>query len=182
MKKRNGLHVALMRGINLAAHNRVPMAELVTLFEKAKCEDVRTYIASGNVVFRASDSVAEEIAGSIAAAVAKKFKLSLPVVTRTAEELHDALGANPFRRADENELGIAFLAAAPTKKQIESLDPDRSPPDEFRVIGREVYLRLPNGFAKTKLTNAWFDKQLATLSTMRNWRTLQKLVEMTAAK
>jgi uncharacterized protein (DUF1697 family) len=62
---------------------------------------------------------------------------------------------------------------------VKSLEP--KPPDEFAVIGREIYLRCPNGYGKTKLTNAWFDSRLKTISTVRNWRTVLKLLEMTKA-
>jgi uncharacterized protein (DUF1697 family) len=71
-----------------------------------------------------------------------------------------------------------FLADAPARAAVAGLDSRRSPPDEFAVVGREIYLRLPHGVARTKLTNAWFDSRLATTSTMRNWRTVLKLVEL----
>jgi uncharacterized protein (DUF1697 family) len=61
---------------------------------------------------------------------------------------------------------------------VKKLDPDRSPGDEYRVIGREIYLRLPSGMARTKLTNAYFDSKLGVTSTARNWRTTTKLLEL----
>jgi uncharacterized protein (DUF1697 family) len=74
---------------------------------------------------------------------------------------------------------VAFLAATPTPAMVATLDPDRSPPDESAVRGREIYLRLPNGVARSRLTNAFFDSRLGTTSTLRNWRTVLKLVELT---
>ena len=71
-----------------------------------------------------------------------------------------------------------FLADLPAASKIETLDPQRSPGDEYIVRGREIYLRLPNGVAGSKLTNAYFDSKLATTSTSRNWRTVTKLLEM----
>jgi len=67
----------------------------------------------------------------------------------------------------------------PDKRLVAALDPKRSPGDSFKVHGREIYLCLPNGVARTKLTNDYFDRALATTSTLRNWRTVMKLVEMT---
>ena len=61
---------------------------------------------------------------------------------------------------------------------VKSLDPNRSPGDEYVVKGREIYLWLPNGFGRSKLSNAYFDSKLATVSTARNWRTVLKLTEM----
>jgi uncharacterized protein (DUF1697 family) len=72
-----------------------------------------------------------------------------------------------------------FLADRPSPARVATLDPKRSPPDEFEVRGREIYLRCPNGVGRTKLSNSYFDAKLATTSTMRNWRTVVKLVEMT---
>ena len=88
--------------------------------------------------------------------------------------------ANPYVEAgaEMDRLHVVFLADAPDEGQVEGLDPDRSPPDEFVVRGREVYLHCPDGMARSKLTNAWFDSQLSTVSTMRNWKTVSKLLEL----
>ncbi len=60
----------------------------------------------------------------------------------------------------------------------EGLDSEGSPADSFRVRAWEIYLHLPNGVARSKLTNAWFDAQLATTTTIRSWRTVRKIIEM----
>ena len=71
-----------------------------------------------------------------------------------------------------------FLASQPDAGAIAALDPHRSPPDAFVVRGSEIYLQCPNGAGTTKLTNAWFDSRLSTISTGRNWRTVLKLFEL----
>jgi uncharacterized protein (DUF1697 family) len=176
---RSGMHAALLRGINLGTR-RLPMKELAAMFDDAGCSDVKVYIQSGNVVFRAGRELAARVPGLIATAISETYGFDCPVVTRTAAELVKVARANPFlRRADPDRLGVAFLADRPGAARIASLDPKRSPPDEFAVVGRDIYLHLPNGFARSKLTNAYFDSRLATISTARNWRTVLKLVEMT---
>ncbi|MEM6797077.1 MAG: hypothetical protein AAF725_24095, partial [Acidobacteriota bacterium] len=86
----------------------------------------------------------------------------------------------PAYGEDENKaLHVGFLAASPAPERIASLDLDRSPPDAFSVVGREIYLHTPGGLARTKLTNAYFDSSLATVTTVRNWRTVHKLLAMT---
>lgn len=174
-------HVALMRGINLAGKNRLPMKDLNALFTDAGCTDVRTYVQSGNVVFQAGPDLARRIPGLIEKAILDRSGLRVPVVTRTAAELLKAAKANPYlaREKDTSSLHVAFLAAKPTAAQIKSLGPVRSPPDEFTVRGRDVYLHLPNGVGRTKLSNAYLDSKLGTTSTLRNWRTVLKLVELT---
>lgn len=164
------MHVALLRGINVGGKNKLPMKELVAIFEKEGAVDVKTYIASGNVVFSGKVDAAK-----VSAAIDKKLKLRVPVVMRTHKELAAALANNPY---DESAY-LMFLADKPGKKAISELDSQRSPGDEFTVIGREIYLKLVTA-AKTKLTNAYFDRVLETVSTSRNMRTVAMLVEMSA--
>jgi uncharacterized protein (DUF1697 family) len=172
--------VALLRGINVGGKNKLPMADLVAMFGEAGCRDVRTYIQSGNVIFRVAPARAARIPSTIAAAIEAQLGLRTPVVLRTASELRAIAHGNPFVQAgaDPDSLHVVFLADAPDRARVEALDPHRSSPDELDVRGREIFLRLPNGVARSKLTNAYFDTRLATTTTMRNWRTVQKLAEM----
>ena len=102
------------------------------------------------------------------------------MVLRTVGELVDLADRNPFLRAGTaaDGLHVAFLADAPLADRVARLDPGRSPGDAFEVCGREVFLHCPNGLARTKLTNAYFDATLGTTSTMRNWRTVLALLSM----
>ncbi len=174
------IHVALLRGINVGGKNKLPMKDLAAIFAAHGASDVRTYIQSGNVVFRASKSVAAKLPRLAGEAIEARFGHRPPIVLRTREELLAVLSANPFlaRGADEKALHVGFLEAKPTEARIAALDPDRSPGDAFAVIGREIYLHLPNGGARSKLTNAYFDSKLATISTMRNWRTVNELAAL----
>jgi uncharacterized protein (DUF1697 family) len=173
--------VALLRGINVGGKNQLPMKDLTAMFTKGGCSDVSTYIQSGNVVFRADADLATRIAPLIQQQIAKRFGLQVPVVLRTRDELAVIARSNPWLTpdADLERLMVMFLANRPSSQSIATLDPGRSPPDEFLVRGQEIYLRCPNGFARTRLTNGYFDSKLATISTGRNWRTVLKLLELT---
>ncbi len=150
------------------------------MFAEAGCDEVQTYIQSGNVVFHAKQPLADRIPELIAQAIADRFGFKVPLVTRTAAELRGIAQDNPFLRdgADTGKLHVVFLAEQPSAAKFAGLDPNRSPPDEFSVRGREVYLSCPNGIARTKFTNAYFDARLGTTSTIRNWRTVLKLLEL----
>jgi uncharacterized protein (DUF1697 family) len=176
-------HVALLRGINVGGKNLLPMKDLVALFRAAGCTDVASYIQSGNVIFRAAPALAGRVATLVTKAVADRFRFHVPVVVRTAEDIRHVSEGNPLLRAgaDPEKLHVAFLADLPTAAQVAGLDLDRSPPDRFEVRGREIYLHCPNGMARTKLTNQYFDSKLATTSTVRNWRTVLKLCELSAS-
>lgn len=177
-----GVSVALLRGINVGGKNRLPMKELAALFVEAGCDDVRTYIQSGNVVFRTGPAGGVEISSIISASILDRFGYQVPVITRTAREFQEIVQANPFVEAgaEADKLHVMFLAELPDGAQVETLDRQRSPGDEFAVRGREVYLHCPNGVARSKLTNSYFDSRLSTTSTSRNWRTVRKLLELAA--
>jgi uncharacterized protein (DUF1697 family) len=172
-------HVALLRGINVGG-KMLPMKELMGLFVAAGCRDVTTYIQSGNVVFSADAKVVAGLDSLVTARVEKLFGLRVPVVLRTAAEIDAVIRGNPFLKAGAGEemLHVCFLADLPDADRVAGLDAGRSAPDSFAVVGREIYMQLVNGAAKTKLTNAYFDSKLRTVSTMRNWRTVLKLAEL----
>jgi uncharacterized protein (DUF1697 family) len=174
------VHVALLRGINVGGKNKLPMKDLAALFAAAGCTDVKTLIQSGNVVFRAGAKVAKNVPAVVQAAIAKRFGLTVPVLTRSAEELAAVVTGNPFLAAgaDPGLLHVAFMSTAPSADAVAALDPRRSPPDELAVRGREIYLMMPNGMGKTKITNAWLDTRLRTVTTVRNWRTVLALHEL----
>lgn len=171
-------HIALLRGINVGGKGKLPMKELAAIFTAVGAASVRTYIQSGNVVFEsaAPEAVVEAVTKQIAA----KFGYPGRIVVRSAVELRGAYGANPFEKtgAPVESLHVYFLADVPAAAAAKSLDPERSLGDSFAVVGREIYLHLPQGMARTKLTNTYFDTKLKTVSTARNWNTVGKLVAM----
>jgi uncharacterized protein (DUF1697 family) len=175
-------YVALLRGVNVGGKNCLPMKELSQMFSRFGCGDVRTYIQSGNVVFTAPSKVAAGLPGLMAAEIETKFDIRTPVVLRTAAQMKDVLRFNPYLKPEipEASLHVYFLADVPRESDVGSLDPLRSAPDVFAVRGREIYLQLPNGMGRTKLTNNYFDSRLKTVSTARNWRTVTTLCEMLA--
>jgi uncharacterized protein (DUF1697 family) len=174
--------VALLRGINVGGRNRIPMAELKAVFSRLGHDDVATYLQSGNVVFRSSTG-ASEIAAAAEEEVAKAFGVRPTVLLRTPAELRKVAESNPYLQdeADLTKLLVVFLDGRPAAKAKARLDPERSLPDRFSVEGREIYLHLPNGFGRSKLTIDYFERVLEVRATARNWKTLTKLVELTQA-
>ena len=173
-------YVALLRGINVGGKHRLPMSELVGFCEALGCTDVRTYIQSGNVVFSASRALARALPKRLSEAIMEQAGLSVPVVIRASSELHEVVQANPFvgRGIQTKVLHVAFLQRAPRAPDLGSLDHWRCTPDEFEVVGSNVYLHCPRGFARTKLTTAYFDTRLRVVSTVRNWKTVLTLDDM----
>jgi len=166
--------VALLRGINVGGKHRLAMSELVGLFEEAGCRGVTTYIQSGNVVFKASEALAGMVAKEVRSRILTRHGFDVPIVVRTARELARVMDGNPFlkERVPTAALHVMFLSESPPASRAAKLDYAKSPGDSFVLVGREIYLHLPNGVARTKLTNAYFDAALGTISTGRNWATV----------
>jgi len=174
-------YVALLRGINVGGKRKLPMKELAEVFSASKCNNVRTYIQSGNVVFCAPPELVKRLAAALEKKIEARFGFAVPVILRGHDQLANVAQANPFlkRGASDQMLHVVFLANEPSADAVGKLDPQRSPGDEFRVVGSEIFLYLPNGAGNSKLTNAYFDSKLSTIGTARNWATVLKLLEMT---
>jgi uncharacterized protein (DUF1697 family) len=177
-----GRSIALLRGINIGAHKRMAMTDLVAVFEKCGCTDVATYIQSGNVAFTAP--IGGIAAATLEARIARRFGFEAPVVLRTAAELEAVIAANPHPKCDQEKdrPHVSFLADEPLPEHVALLDPQRSPGDSFTVLGREIYLLFPTGLADNKLTSQYFDSRLKTIGTARNWRTVLALADLVRGK
>lgn len=169
--------VVLIRGINVGGRGKVAMPALRSALEELEFEDVVTYIQSGNAVFRAKGK-ASEVSARVEKLLAEEFGVRAKVLVRTPAELVAVEAANPFPRVDRSKLYVMFLSRVPTKAAIAELDPERSPSDEFAVLGKEVYLHFPGGAGRTKLTIDYFERNLGVAATNRNWNTLRKLIEL----
>lgn len=172
---------ALLRGINVGGKVKIPMAELRATLSSLGLEDVVTYIQSGNAVFRAPKANESAVATDIGRAITEAFGHDVAVLLRTHDELARMEGDTPYPVDDAKptRVHVVFLDEAPAAKAIAGLDPDRSPGDDFAVRGREIYLRLPNGLGRSKLTIDWFERGLGVRATARNWNTLCRLIELT---
>lgn len=169
--------------MNVGGKNKLPMRELATLFTEAGGRSVETYIQSGNVLFDPAKADPAKIASRVHAAIEAQFGFRTPIVLRTLPELTAVVSGNPFDEASaEAALHVVFLQDTPGPGRVATLAPDRSPPDRFVVTGRDIYLHLPDGAARSKLTTAWFDSKLATVSTFRNWRTVNALLRLLQAE
>jgi len=175
-------YVALLRGINLGARNKIVMADLRELFEGLEAEDVTTYVQSGNVVFR-SRAARAQLAGQIERQIAQDLDLEIRVLLRTNAELTKLVAGSPFAKAESDplKLHVTFLGATPAAARVRALDETAFAPDRFRVAGAHVYLHTPNGYGRSKLSNAYFEKQLGVAATTRNWKTVTALADLAAA-
>jgi uncharacterized protein (DUF1697 family) len=174
--------VALLRGVNLGSRNKVLMADLRELFSDLGAVDVATYVQSGNVVFRSSGE-RDDLPRAIEDEIRSRLGLDVTVVLRSKAELARLVAGNPFadQATDATKLHVTFLAEPPERDRLGALEKMRFEPDEFRVTPEAVYLHCPNGYGRSKLSNAFFEKQLGVAATTRNWRTVTALAELASA-
>jgi uncharacterized protein (DUF1697 family) len=169
-------YVALLRGINVSGRNKIAMSDLRDLFETLGHADVRTYIQSGNVVFGAKTGSPAGVRSAIEKRIADNFGLGVTVLLRTRAELAMVLKHNPFGA----EAHVTFLDDVPDRVRVAAIDASKYAPDALAVHGREVFVRCPNGYGRTKIHNTFFERALATRATTRNWKTVTKLAEWAA--
>jgi uncharacterized protein (DUF1697 family) len=167
-------YAALLRAINVGGTGKLPMADLTKLCTKAGFCDVRTYIASGNVVFTSPGKEAA-VKATLEQALEKHMKKPVPVALRTAKELEAAIAANPFPKAEPAKLLVVFFDEPLTQAALEGAVTPAG--EELAIRGRELFIHFPIGQGQSKLKLPIFRKA----GTGRNLNTVVKLAEMTRA-
>ena len=176
------IYVALLRGINVSGQKLIKMTELKRMFADMGFGGVQTYIQSGNVIFESAEEP-EPLRRRIEGGIQATFGFSVPVVVRTADELDRIIGDCPYPAAalpEGESLYVALLAEAPSQAGIDRLLAYNSEIDEFRLVGREIYIIYRQSAARSKLTNVLFEQKLGVSATSRNWQTVSKLAALCA--
>jgi uncharacterized protein (DUF1697 family) len=164
--------VALLRAVNVGGTGKLPMNDLKDICEALGFGAVRTYIASGNVVFSSRKSEA-----AVKAALEKRLEAyagkPVGVAVRSAAEIAQVLSDNPFPKAAPNRIMAVFLDRVPS---ADALDGIRGQKDEQIKLGRrEIYIHCPEGMGKSKLV-----VPTAKTGTARNMNTVATLARMAA--
>ncbi|MFB7006639.1 MULTISPECIES: DUF1697 domain-containing protein [unclassified Streptomyces] len=179
------MYAALLRGINVSGHKKVPMAELRTLLTELGHGDVRTHLQSGNAVFSSASDDEDALAAELEQAIEKRFGFPVPCLVRNGGYLAAVAAACPFP-ADELEgrqLHITYYGQPVDTERFAGIDAAAFLPEEFRLGDRALYLYTPDGLGRSKLAEALFRpaRNKGAIATSRNWNTVVKLVEMTAS-
>jgi uncharacterized protein (DUF1697 family) len=174
--------ISLLRGINVSGHKKILMTDLIKLYEKLSFSHVQSYIQSGNVVFAyAEEKTNLAIAEMIEHAIEKKYKFQVPVLIRQANDLISTIKNNPFTKevgADPSRVAVTFLESQPTVENLIKLEGVDYPPDRFIIDGLNIYIHCPESYGNSKISNKFFETKLKVRATSRNWKTINKLVEM----
>ena len=175
-------YVSILRGINVSGHKKILMADLRGLYEKLGFKNVQSYIQSGNVVFDyAGDQSKHAIAGMIENSIEKEYKFQVPVLVKQVNDLINTIKNNPFTEeagVDPSRVAVTFLESQPTSENLKKLVGVDYPPDRFIIDGENIYIHCPESYGNSKLSNNFFESKLKVRATSRNWKTINKLVEM----
>ena len=175
--------VALLRAVNVGGHTRVAMEDLKRVMEAQGFRDVVTYLQSGNAAFDADDDDPAAMARALEERLARSTGNQVPVLVLRAEEMQRIVSGNPFLSApgtEERSLHVTFLFRPTDGPGFGGIDlPARAGEQAVRA-GSVVYLRLPMGYGRTRLDNAYFERVLGTPATTRNWRTVRALAGLAA--
>jgi uncharacterized protein (DUF1697 family) len=171
--------IALLRGINVGGNNVLPMRELTELIETAGCSGVKTYVQSGNAVFRSSMTTAAQLAKRIARGVAERRNFEPSVLVLSIREMEQAVAANPFSEAesDPRSLHVFFLAEPPKRPYIAPLKAIKAENEAFSLKDKAFYLHAPDGIGRSKLAQR-AERLLGVDATGRNWRTVTRVLAM----
>lgn len=181
------IYIALLRGINVGGKNMIKMGELKRTLEAMGLSRVQTYIQSGNVLFE-SEEEEEPLRKRIEQEIEVAFGLSITVVLRRSEELkrvamHCPFSAEEVSRAEASSKGetlyVSFLLKEPSLEGIERLRAVKSEGDKYQIEGRDVFLLFRQSIRKSKLANSL--EKLDVPATVRNWKTINKLVALASA-
>jgi uncharacterized protein (DUF1697 family) len=173
--------ISMLRAVNVGGHNKIKMDALRALYESLKFRDPKTYVQSGNVVFRTGERDLILLTKRIQRGITRNFGFTPEVILRTSSELRSVIARNPFakrRGIEPSKLLVTFLASDPGAEAREKLLNLKAEPEELRIDGRELYIYFPNGLARPKFSWAAVEKLLKTPGTGRNWNSVTKLLEI----
>jgi uncharacterized protein (DUF1697 family) len=175
------IYIALLRGINVGGHKIIKMADLRQLLETMGLAKVQTYIQSGNILFE-SEMGSEQLSQQIEEQIRSTFNFAVPVILRTSTELYQIIDNCPFpfdKLSAGESIHLSVLAELLTEEGINRLLNFQSDVDEFQIEGKEIYVYFRQSILDSKLAVQF--QKLGVQSTMRNWKTINKLATMAKA-
>lgn len=170
-------YIALLRGINVGGHRKVPMADLRILLAKSGLEDVKTYIQSGNVVFKSTSS-SKALEVQIKKEVLNHFGFDISVLVRTKEALTKIFDKCPFNKEIIPKSYFALLSEMPSTEHVDEAIKKTYENEEYYIIEDCIYFYCEAGYGKAKFNLNYFEKKLKVNATARNYKTMLKLMAM----
>ncbi len=174
-------YIALLRGINVSGQKKIRMVDLRQLLTQMGFENVVTYIQSGNIVLKSREKDLRVLEKGIAEAIHNAYGFDVPVLVKSKEEIQSIIQSNPFNNVEDleaNRVYFVLLKEVPESDLVEALGKETFPNEKFSISDNCVYLSCAKGYGNSKCDNNFFERKLKVAATTRNFRTMNKLVEM----
>jgi uncharacterized protein (DUF1697 family) len=175
--------IALLRGVNVGGKKRVPMVDLCKVAAGLGWRDVSSYIQSGNLTFTA-EGTAAAAETALEGAIARKFGFPVEVIVRRRDAWLRHAAGSPFPEAEATHPQTLLLGLAKAKPRPDAaakLAPYATSGERIAVIADGIWIDFHQSIGQSKLTPAVLDRAVGSTVTARNWRTVQKLAELSAA-
>ncbi|MEJ2112330.1 MAG: DUF1697 domain-containing protein [Flavobacteriaceae bacterium] len=173
-------YIALLKGINVGGHKKVPMAELRELLTNSSLEKVQTYIQSGNVVFQTSKNNVFEIEKNIQKSILDKFGFEVSVLVRTKADLKHIFDTCPFSEDKKKTSYFVMLHDTPNEDLVKITSDKVYDGEEYKIINDCIYFYCKKGYGRAKFNLNFFERKLKTFATARNYNTMVKLLSLSA--
>ena len=173
-------YAAFLRGINVGGKNKIQMERLRQICGGLGFENVKTYINSGNMIFETAKTDDKKLAARIEKAIATEFGLNIKTMVRTLAEIEEIVKNNPFDGQFENDkdLHVFFLDEELPEEKRELLLSNNNENEMFAVLRREIYCLLRVSVLDSLMGKDYIGKKLKVSATARNWRTVNKILEI----
>lgn len=174
-------YLSILRGINVSGQKIIKMDSLKSLFEIQNFSNVKTYIQSGNIIFCSEINNKIKVEQRVEKIIKEKYNFTVPAIILSYNDLHNIIINNPFMQnenLDHSNLYVTLLKTAPDKSLVKNILNFASISDQFEFLHNSIYLYCANGYGKTKFNNNFFENKLNVTATTRNWKTINKLLEI----
>ena len=171
-------YVALLRGINVSGHKKVPMAELREMLSKVGFVNVQTYIQSGNVIFQTLDVSTQKIEATIEKAIFDHFGFEVLVLVKTKDKLMQIFENSPFSEDKKKASYFMMLHDTPSVELVEVASQKIYEGEEYMILNDCIYFFNAKGLGQSKFNVNFFERKLNTFVTARNYNTMVKLLSL----
>ncbi|MBN4070064.1 DUF1697 domain-containing protein [Olleya sp. AH-315-F22] len=171
-------YIALLRGINVGGHRKVPMVELRELLTNLGFQNVQTYIQSGNVVFKSSEKSIQKLEKKIHEEIQSHFGFDVSIIVKTPKDLQRIFDACPFSEEKKKTSHFTMLHSTPDDELVKIASEKIYKGEEYVIINDCIYYYCAKGFGQAKFNMNLFERKLKTASTSRNYRTMVKLLSL----
>ncbi len=169
-------YVALLRGINVGGHKKVPMAELRNLLNKVGLNNVKTYIQSGNIIFQSVNNNLKGLETNIRVSILDQFGFEVSVMVRTREQLQKIFNDCPFSEEKKVNSYFAILSDIPNQDLVKEAYKKTYDNEEYVILNDCLYFYCANGYGNAKFNLSFFERKLKVSATSRNYKTIMKLL------